>query len=62
MTIKEIKNNLPKEMIKYHKEMYIKNYIEIITNEKTGYNLNYNECLKNSNFWLIKLYIETWKQ
>jgi len=56
MTLEQIKNNLPANMPDIHKKQYINNCIEVYNNEKNGINLGYCECVRNTNFNLIKIY------
>ena len=56
MTILQVRNNLPSNMTQGHKELYLKNCKEVIKNQLSGFNLDYNEFLKNSNFRLIVFY------
>ena len=55
-TIEQVKNNLPKNMIEEHKQLYLNNCKEVIKNNTSGTNLNQNENIKNSNFMLIQFY------
>jgi hypothetical protein len=56
-TLEEIKKNFPKNMIELHKKMYLDNCKQVIKNELSGYNLDYNEAIKNTNFNIIKFYL-----
>jgi len=62
MTLIEALNNLPKEIHPVDYELYKKNYIEILKIEASGFNRHMLECLKNSNFWIIRNYIENNKK
>jgi len=55
-SIRSILNNLPKGMIKAHRNEYVKNCIAIFTNVITGYNLDYIDKLKFRNFIIVKTY------
>jgi|VirMetMinimDraft_7_1064189.scaffolds.fasta_scaffold08517_3 hypothetical protein len=57
LTIEQIENNLPLNMIDLHKKQYIDNCKEVIKNQLSGYNLGYNECIKNTNFNMVKFYL-----
>jgi len=56
-TINEIIKNLPKTFSKLEKKQYIKNCIEVYNNELHGTNKGLNECIKNTNFNMIKKHI-----
>jgi len=56
-SIRYIISHLPKNMIKYHKKQYLKNCIEVYENETAGFNLDYCESLRNSNFNMIRFYL-----
>lgn len=56
MTIKEIKNNFPKNMIERHRSEYIHNCKYVMKMEKAGYNLAYCQLVRNTNFNLILFY------
>ena len=57
-SIRQILSNMPIELktFKIHRNLYIKNCIEIYKSESSKTNLNYVELLKNSNSLLIKFY------
>jgi len=57
LTIKDIVENLPKNMIQQHKKQYIKNCIFVYSNELTKTNLNYCELTRDANNRLIKMYL-----
>ena len=57
MTIEEINNNLPKNMIEGHKTEYINNCKFVIKNEAAGYNIDYCQTVRNANFNLILFYM-----
>ncbi len=54
-TIEQIEDNMPDILIPAHKEMYLNNCREVIRNEAEGYNLNYCQRLRDSNFMLIEM-------
>lgn len=56
-TLEEIQKNLPKNMIELHKKIYLDNCKQVIKNQLSGYNLDYNETIKNTNFNLITFYL-----
>jgi hypothetical protein len=54
-TFEEVKNNLPKNIHPVDKDRYLKNVIEFM---KLGNsNKGYKECILNTNFEIIKQYI-----
>jgi uncharacterized protein YhbP (UPF0306 family) len=57
-TLTQILNNLPLNMCKMHKKMYISNCFFVFDNEKAGYNLEYCKLTRNANFNLIKYYLK----
>jgi len=57
LTLDQIKLNFPPNMAEVHKLQYINNCIEVMNNEASGFNLDYNEALRNYNFNLIKFYL-----
>ena len=57
-SIRYIISHFPKEMIKQHKKDYLKNCIEVYKNEKEGYNMEYCNSLRNSNFNMINFYMK----
>ena len=59
LTLEQIKNNLPSNMAEDHKIQYLNNCKQVINNEASGFNLNYNEALRNYNFNLIRFYYAT---
>jgi hypothetical protein len=59
LTLEQIKNNLPPNMAEVHKMQYLNNCKEVINNEASGFNLDYNEALRNYNFNLILFYNAT---
>ena len=56
-TLEEIQKNLPKNMIELHKKIYLDNCKQVIKNQLSGYNLDYNEAIKNTNFNIITFYL-----
>lgn len=56
-TIEEIRENMPDWFPKVHQYLYIKNCERVIECQKSGYNLNEIEPLKNFNHELFKSYI-----
>jgi len=56
MSIRQILKNLPKNMVKCHKQQYIDNCIFVSENESLNYNLGMCKLVRNSNFRLIELY------
>ena len=46
-------------MAEDHKIQYLNNCKQVINNEASGFNLNYNEALRNYNFNLIRFYYAT---
>ena len=56
-TLEEIQKNLPKNMIELHKKIYLDNCKQVIKNQLSGYNLDYKETIKNTNFNLITFYL-----
>lgn len=59
LTLEQIKNNFPLNMADVHKLQYLNNCKQVIKNQISGYNLDYNEALKNYNFNLILFYLES---
>jgi hypothetical protein len=59
MTVQEAILNLPKGMHESEIKQYVKNLKEIKEIEQTKLNTHLLESLKNSNFWIIRPYIET---
>jgi hypothetical protein len=59
LTLEQIKNNLPPNMAEVHKRQYLDNCKQVIKNEASGFNLDYNEALRNYNFNLILFYNAT---
>lgn len=59
LTLEQIKNNLPPNMAEDHKLQYLNNCKQVIQNEDSGFNLDYNEALRNYNFNLIRFYLES---
>ena len=57
LTLEKIKNNFPSNMIEAHKVQYLQNCKQVINNQQSGFNLDFNECLKNSNFNIINFYL-----
>jgi hypothetical protein len=55
-TFIQIVRNLHPEMIKQHKREYLNRCLEVYSNEKTGYNLDHNQALRNANFILTSFY------
>jgi len=51
------KMDLKMKSCKLHRNQYIKNCIEVYKIEKSGFNLNYAELIRNSNFILTKMYL-----
>lgn len=56
-TIEHIENNMPKNMHKVDREQYMKNVKRVIEIQTTGMNLHELESIKNSNWFIISLYI-----
>ena len=56
-SIRQILAKMPKNMLKIHKILYIKNCIEVYNNEKHNVNLGLCELIRNSNFMLINMYL-----
>jgi hypothetical protein len=56
-TLEEISNNFPANMIQLHKDMYLDNCKEVIKNEGEGFNLDYCQLVRYSNFLLIEFYL-----
>jgi len=54
--LNEIAANLPANITPSHRDWYLQNCIDIYENEKLNINSGYVECMKNTNFNLIKLY------
>ncbi len=57
-TLEQISNNLPSNMLEIHKKQYLKNVKQVIQNQKSGFNLDYIETIKNSNFNLIQFHLK----
>ena len=55
-SIRYILGNLPKNMIKYHRKMYIDNCIEVYKCELHNIDINYSKALRNSNITIIEFY------
>lgn len=55
-SIREILQNLPANMPKVHRNLYIKNCLQVYNNENTGANLDDCETIRNANFNLINFY------
>lgn len=60
LNIRQILERLPKKLRKFkiHRNLYIQNCIEVYNCEKSKMNLNYANCIRNSNFILLKMYFE----
>jgi hypothetical protein len=56
LTLEKIKLNFPPNMAEVHKMQYLNNCKQVINNEASGFNLDYNEALRNYNFNLILFY------
>ena len=57
-TFEEVKQRLEtSKLTNNEKDLYLQRVKEVIKNEEAGMNLNYNECLKYSNFLLTEMYI-----
>ena len=52
----QIADNLPDNMPKAHREIYMKGVDRVISCQRSGYNLNEIEAIKNHNHELHKLY------
>jgi len=59
LTYEQIKNNLPTNITKPDKELYLKNVKQYIKLKDT--NKEYKECILYTNHNIIKKYIETIK-
>jgi hypothetical protein len=59
LTLEQIKLNFSPNMAEVHKMQYLNNCKQVIQNEASGFNLDYNEALRNYNFNLIRFYLET---
>lgn len=57
LSIRQILSKLPKNMVKTHKKLYIKNCLFVYENENNKVNLGYCRLTRNSNNLLIKTYI-----
>jgi hypothetical protein len=57
MTLAEIEANLHPNMIPAHRELYLNNCKEVIENETAGFNLDYCQAVRNSNFRLTEMYL-----
>ena len=57
-TLEQISNNLPSNMLEIHKKQYLNNVEQVIQNQKSGFNLDYIETIKNSNFNLIQFHLK----
>lgn len=55
--IRQLLSNLPVNVIKRHKKMYIKNCIEVYKAEESKTNLGHAERVRYSNFLLIRYYL-----
>lgn len=60
LNIRQILERMPKKLrqFKLHRNQYIKNCIEVYECEQNQINLNYANCVRNSNFILIKMHFE----
>jgi hypothetical protein len=52
------KMDLKLRACKMHRNLYVKNCIEVHKSETSGFNLNYAQLIRNSNFNLTRLYLE----
>jgi|GEM_PF-1453992 len=56
-TLEYIAGNFPANMPEIHREQYLANCKEVIKNESEGFNLDYCQLVRNSNFRLIEFYL-----
>jgi len=56
-TIEQIANNFHPDMIQLHRDQYINNCKEVIKNEEAGFNLDYCQQVRISNFLLTEFYL-----
>lgn len=56
-TLEQIADNFHPNMPQIHRELYLNNCKEVIKNEYEGFNLDYCQPLRNSNFLLTEFYI-----
>jgi len=56
-SIRFILAHQPQGMTKTDRNWYIKNCQEVYFNELHNIDKGYNECLRNTNFWMIKKYL-----
>lgn len=59
MTLEQIESNLHKNMIPLHREQYLNNCKEVIRNEEAGFNLDYCQAIRNTNFNLTVFYLNS---
>jgi hypothetical protein len=59
LTLEQIKKNFPPNMAEVHQMQYLNNCKQVMENEASGFNLDYNEALRNYNFNLIRFYYAT---
>lgn len=56
-TLEQISSRLNTKMVQAHKDEYLNNVKEVISNENAGFNLDYCQSLRNRNFLLTTIYL-----
>lgn len=56
-TLDEIANNFPPNMADCHREQYLNNCEFVFENETAGFNLDYSQLVRDTNFRLIQFYL-----
>jgi len=56
-TLDQIAANLPANMPEIHREQYLNDCKFVIENETAGFNIDYCQLVRNSNFRLIEFYL-----
>lgn len=56
-TLAQIEANLHPNMIPAHRRLYLDNCKEVMRNEAAGFNLDYCQTIRNSNFRLTEMYL-----
>lgn len=56
-TLEEIEANLHPDMIPLHRDQYLNNCKEVIKNESAGFNLDWCQQVRYTNFLLTEFYL-----
>lgn len=58
-SIRDMLRRMPEGLRKFkrHRNLYIQNCLEVYECESKGFNLSYAQCIRNSNFNLLKTYL-----